>query len=59
MPKKEPSLFRIAVLLVGIAIGTGSLKLGIPQALAGYFIAYISDGMMNVNQREQGQVAED
>lgn len=54
MPKKEPSLFRISVLLVSIAIGTGSLKLGIPQALAGYFIDYISDGMMNVNQREQG-----
>ncbi len=51
--KKEPLLFRIAVLLVGIATGIGSLKLGIPQAIARMGIDYISDGMNEVTERQR------
>lgn len=53
MPKPEPSLFRIAILLVGVAAGIGALKLGIPQAIAGYVIDYLSDGMNEVTRKQR------
>lgn len=53
MPKKEPSLFRIAALLVLIPVLLGSLKLGIPQAVAGFVINYLSDGMNEVTEHQR------
>ena len=52
-PCHERSLLRIAILLVGIAAGIGSLKLGIPQVIAGYLIDYLSDGMTSVGKEQR------
>ena len=38
-----------------IVVGIGSLKLGIPQAIARYGINYISDGMMEVSERQHAE----
>ena len=51
--KKEPSLFRAAIVLVGIFVGVGAIKLGIPQAIAGYFIDYLRDGTNEVTRKQR------
>ena len=51
--KKEPSLLRIAAVIVLIPVLLGAYKAGTPQAIFRFGFNYLSDGMNEVTRKQR------